>query len=675
MLSTIEKIIFLLAALASLYGASRVALRVTRVIRRGQGKVDWSVVPHRLFAVLLKTATFAPVFRARLLPSLFHGFVGWGFIYYLLINLGDVLEGFIPNYRFLGEGIIGDLYRLGGDLLSVGVLGGMVALIVRRFVLNPPSLTAREDVFLLPEARAGIRRDSSIVAGFILIHVGARFVGQSFRIAAHTPDAWQPAANVLATLWEGWQPSALIFAEHVAFWLALGTILAFVPYFLYSKHIHLIMAPLNFLLKPERRSIGELSKLDFEDETVEQFGVLRLEELGWEQIMDAYACIMCYRCQEVCPAYNTGKVLSPAALEINKRYYLNKEGARLARGEASPQTLLEIAIPPEAVWACTACGACIDICPVGNEPMRDILDIRRALVLMENDFPDQLQTAFRGMERTANPWNIASAERLNWTQGLRVPTIEQNPEPELLWWVGCAPATDARAQKTARAFAQILNHAGVNFAVLGEAEQCTGDSARRAGNEYLFNELATANVEILNQVAPKRIVTTCPHCLHTLKNEYPAFGGHYQVIHHSQLILELIQQGKIYLSDSPTNNSGESLTYHDPCYLGRQNGVIDAPRQVLAAAQQAVVEMKDYGRKSFCCGAGGAQMWKEEEHGTERVNAARFRQAQESGATALAVGCPFCLTMLSDAAREAQSEMEVLDIAEVVLKQLKTMDS
>ncbi|MDI6813927.1 MAG: (Fe-S)-binding protein, partial [Desulfitobacteriaceae bacterium] len=671
MLTNIEKIIFLLALLASLYGASMVALRILRIIRRGQGKVDWSVVPQRLIGVIIKTASFAPVFRARPLPSLFHGLVGWGFIYYLLVNLGDILEGFIPNYRFLGEGTIGNLYRLGGDVLSVAVLSGMVALSIRRFLLKPAALTAREDVFLLPAARTGIRRDSSIVAGFILIHVGSRFLGQSFRIAAHQPDSWQPAANALAQLWQGWQAPALVVAEHIAFWLALGTILAFVPYFLVSKHLHLIMAPINFLLKPARRSIGELGKLDFEDESVEQFGALRLEELGWEQIMDAYACIMCYRCQEVCPAYNTGKVLSPAALEINKRYYLNQEGARLARGEASQKTLLEIAIPAEAVWACTACGACIDICPVGNEPMRDILDIRRALVLMENDFPDQLQTAFRGMERTANPWNIASAERLNWAQGLNVPTVEENPEPEILWWVGCAPATDGRAQKTARAFAQILQHAGVNFAVLGEAEQCTGDSARRAGNEYLFNELATANVETLNQVAPKRIVTTCPHCLHTLKNEYPAFGGHYQVVHHSQFILELIQQGKIRLAANAGDKQIESLTFHDPCYLGRQNGVVTEPRQVLSAAHQPLVEMSDHGKKSFCCGAGGAQMWKEEEHGKERVNAARFRQAQESGASALAVGCPFCLTMLSDAAREAQSEMAVLDIAEVVLKQIE----
>ena len=324
----------------------------------------------------------------------------------------------------------------------------------------------------------------------------------------------------------------------------LGTILLFIPYFLYSKHIHLFFAPLNFLLKPERRSIGELSKLDFDDESLEQFGATRLEDLGWEQLMDAYACIMCYRCQEVCPAYNTGKVLSPAALEINKRYFLNAEGKRLAGGEASSKELLEFAITEEAVWACTACGACVDICPVGNEPMRDILDIRRSLVLMENKFPKQLQAAFRGMERNTNPWGVPPTERMKWAEGMPVPTIDENPEPEILWWVGCAPATDARAQKTARAFAQILNTAGVSYAVLGEGEQCTGDSARRAGKEDLFFMLATANVEILNEVAPRRIVTTCPHCLHTLKNEYPAFGGNYQVIHHTQLIQELLAAGQ-----------------------------------------------------------------------------------------------------------------------------------
>lgn len=665
MLTLPEKILFILAVAASAYAAFFATRRIIRIIARGQGKVDWGLLKRRIVPTLYKTITFQPVFRFRFWPSLFHGFVAWAFIYYLLVNLFDVLAGFIPGFHI--PGTIGDLYRLGADILSVAALAGMVALILRRFVFKSASLSAREDVLLHPKARHSIRRDSAVVGGFILVHVGSRFVGVSFALASQGADSWQPFASTLAQLWSGWSETALVIGEHICFWLALGTILAFIPYFLYSKHIHLFFAPLNFLLKPERRSIGELSKLDFDDESIEQFGATHLEDLGWEQIMDAYACIMCYRCQEVCPAYNTGKVLSPAALEINKRYFLNTEGERLAGGEASQQSLLEFAITPEAVWACTACGACIDICPVGNEPMRDILDIRRALVLMENDFPEQLQTAFRGMERTMNPWNVPPTERMKWAEGLAVPTIEDLPEPDVLWWVGCAPATDARAQKIARAFAEVLNSAGVKFAVLGEMEQCTGDSARRAGNEFLFNEMAAANVELLDEVAPKRIVTTCPHCLHTIKNEYTAFGGDYQIIHHTQLINELVAEGRLALDPSEMSQ----VTFHDPCYLGRQNQIIADPRQVLQNSGAQLVEMPLHGAKSFCCGAGGAQMWKEEEHGSERVSSHRFKEAQETGAATLALGCPFCMIMFNDAKKDAGSDLQVMDIAEIVTAALR----
>jgi Fe-S oxidoreductase len=666
MLTPIEKIIFLLAALATLYAAFRVSERIIKIITRGKGKPDWTLARKRLFSVLVKTVTLQPTFRLRLGPSLFHAFIAWGFMYYLLVNLGDVIEGFLPGFHFMGQGALGNLYHMGADLLSVGVLVGMTAMMVRRFLFQPAELSARDNVLLHPKTRASIRRDSAIVGAFILIHVGARFIGQSLRIAGQRGDPWQPFASVVAGLWKGLNETGLLIGEHIAFWMALGTILAFIPYFLYSKHIHLIITPLNFLLKPERRSIGELDRLDFDDESIEQFGATRLEDIGWEQLMDAYACIMCNRCQQVCPAYNTGKVLSPASLEINKRYFLNYQGARIAAGEESEQPLTEFAIPEEAIWACTACGACIDICPVGNEPMRDILDIRRALVLMENNFPDQLQAAFRGMERTVNPWNIASAERVRWAEGYEVPTIDQNPEPKILWWVGCAPATDTRAQKTAQAFAKILNTAGVNYAILGQNEQCTGDSARRAGNEYLFFELATANVEMLNEVAPKRIVTTCPHCLHTLKNEYPAFGGNYTVVHHTQLIDELIGAGKLKLK----GDMSERVAFHDPCYLGRQNHILAEPRQVLGSTGADLIEMPRHGMKSFCCGAGGAQMWKEEEEGNQRVNANRFHEAQETGASTLAVGCPFCMIMLNDARKDANSEMQLLDIAEIVAAQL-----
>jgi Fe-S oxidoreductase len=662
MLSFVEKILFALAAAATLVAAWFAVKRLVGLISGGNGKPEWKIIPRRLIKVLLKVGTFQPVFRFRLVTSIFHALVGWGFGFYLLVNVLDVLQGYIPNFKI--PGLAGNIYNLLADVFSVSVLLGMLYFLFRRFVFRSKLLSARDTTLLNPKARTGILRDSAIVGTFILLHVGSRFIGESFAIASQgTPDVWEPFASALANLWKGWSGPSLLIGIHAAYWLALGLIMAFIPYFPYTKHVHLFFAPLNFLLKPERRSIGELSKLNFEDDTVEQFGASKVSDLGWEQIMDAYACIMCYRCQEVCPAYNTGKILSPAALEINKRYALNHAGPG-----PHPEIALRNLIPDEAVWACTSCGACVDICPVNNEPMRDILDIRRSLVLMENVFPKQLETAFRGMERNANPWNISPTERMRWAEGLKVPTIEKNPDADILWWVGCAPATDARAQKTAQAFVKILAAAGVNYSVLGEAEQCTGDSARRAGNEFLFNELATANVELLNEVAPKRIVTTCPHCLHTLKNEYPAFGGNYQVIHHTQLINELAGAGKLHMQ---TEGELIKVTFHDPCYLGRHNKIFDAPRTDLKSAGIEVVEMPRHADKSFCCGAGGGQMWKEEEHGSANVNRTRYAEAKVTGADTLAVGCPFCLTMLSDASKADDGSMQVKDVAELVVEHLQ----
>lgn len=667
MLTTLEKILFLLALFVTIVLAWRAVIRLIRIIGRGHGKPDVRSIPGRLVSVFLNMVTLFPVFRTRLLTSFFHGLVAWGFLYYVLVNIGDVLQGYIPDFMFLGRGIVGNIYRLGADVLSVGVLVGMIVLIIRRFVFRPPELGVRKTTLLNPKARPSIQRDSAIVGGFILLHVGSRYLGESFHLAVTGPDAWQPFATALSNLWGGLTPHSLEILYHVSWWMALGLILAFIPYFPYSKHIHLFFSPINYLLRPERLSMGQLEPLDFEDESIEQFGAGRLEDLSWSSLMDAYACIMCNRCQDACPAYETGKVLSPSALEINKRYSFNYDGNSFAAGEQSTQMLTESTISPEAVWACTSCGACIDICPVGNEPMRDILEIRRHLVLMENKFPEQLQTAFRGMERTANPWNIPPEQRLEWAEGLQVPIVAENPGAEWLWWVGCAPATDVQAQKIARAFVEVLQAGGVNYAVLGPEERCTGDSARRAGNEYLFAELAASNVETLNRVAPKRIVTTCPHCMHVLKNEYPAFGGHYNVVHHSQLIKELLDQGKLKLDGG---NSPDKIAYHDPCYLGRHNGVYEAARHTLRAAGIELIELPRHKATSFCCGAGGAQMWKEEEEGTERVSANRLKEALASGAETLTASCPFCVSMLGDAARDVGVNLQVRDVVELIAEQL-----
>ena len=664
MLTWQEKVLFLLATLVSAILTWRGVWQLSRIIARGDGDLGWKLIPKRLATVLLKTLSFKPVFQSRPVTSTFHGLVGWGFAFYLLVNVGDLLQGFIPGFVFLGHGLLGNIYRLVADVLSVAVLLGMLSLMVRRFLVRPASLKTSERTRLHPKARRGITRDSAIVGLFVLLHVGSRFLGESFHLAATSMDAWQPFASITSLAWTGLiSPASLEIALHIAWWMALGLILAFLPYFPISKHIHLFFAPLNYLLRPEWRSIGELGRLDFEDESVEQFGAERIEHLSKSALMDAYACIMCNRCQDACPAYTTGKALSPAALEINKRYHLNEQGAELAAGAISDLTLLDFAIPDEAVWACTACGACVDICPVGNEPMRDILEIRRHLVLMQNAFPEQFQAAYRGMERSGNPWNIGPEQRLEWAEGLQVPTVAEQPQPEVLWWVGCAPATDPRAQKTARAFARILNAVGIDYAVLGREEQCTGDSARRSGNEYLFHELATSNVERLNRVAPKRIVSTCPHCVHTIKNEYPAYGGTYEVVHHSQLLQELLRSGRLQGELDP---SEESVTLHDPCYLGRINGVVDAPRTALLSVGIELTEMPRNRTKSFCCGAGGAQMWKEEEHGEKRISVERIQEAQDTNVNTLAVGCPFCMIMLSDAATSEGERIEVRDIAELI---------
>jgi Fe-S oxidoreductase len=663
MLSSPEKFIFIFLAFVSLTATAFGIRRLIHIIGAGQGKPDLLLAWKRLANVLARMVSFQPVFRFRFWPSLFHAFVGWGFGLYILVDLFDLVHAFAAG--FVIPGMLGNIYRLLTDVSSVGVLIGMFFFVIRRYVVGPANLSARETTLIHPKARTGIRRDSAIVAGFIILHVGSRLLGESIALTVQTrADGWQPFASAITGWWSGTNLPVLVICQHIAFWLALGSILAFLPYFPYSKHVHLFFAPLNYLLKPARRSMGEMSYVNLDDPSIEQFGAAKLSDLGWEQLMDAYACIMCFRCQEVCPAYQTGKVLSPAALEVNKRYLLNSVDLSLPMDK-----LTDFAISPEAIWACTACGACVDICPVGDEPMRDILDIRRNLVLMENAFPKQLETVFRNLERTDNPWGVPAPERMKWAEGLDIPTIEQNPEPEILWWVGCAPATDVRAQKTARAFAKILDAARVDYAVLGQMEQCTGDSARRAGREDIFFGLAKGNVETLNAIAPKRIVTTCPHCLNTLKNEYPAFGGNYDVIHSTQLIGELTGSGKLAFQSSIENR--QSMVFHDPCYLGRQNGVIKQPRELLKAAGIALAEMPHHGVKSFCCGAGGAQMWKEEEKGTARLSETRLAEAAATGAGTLMVGCPFCLTMLDDAAKAAGGDMKILDITELLAERLK----
>ena len=676
MLSLVEKLLFLAAVAVSIYLSFVQFRRVYDVVRRGVGELPTrGELAGRLWHAAGQWLTFGNLWKSRGGAGVFHALIAWGFVFYLLVNLGDVAQGFFP-IRFLGEGAIGAAYRFAADIVTAGILTGMVYFLARRFVARASELGYSDNVMLVEKVKAGgVGRDSLLVGLFILLHVGFRLLGESFAVALARQasghgDPAQPFANGVSLLWGGMDAAALTVGQHVGWWVALGLVLAFVPWFPRTKHLHLIMSGVNFLARPQRSSLGELPPLDFEDETIEEFGAARLEQLPWPHLVDAYACIMCNRCQDVCPAYVTGKDLSPAALEVNKRYAINERAGAIAAGEETPP-LLEYAISESALWACTACGACVDICPVGNEPMFDIMHLRRYQALTENSFPATLQQAYRGIERQGNPWNQSARERLTWAEGLAVPTVEERPEADILWWVGCAPSYDPRARETARAFAKVLNHAGVRYAVLGEMESCSGDAARRSGREDLFWGMAEGNLEVLTEVAPRRIVTTCPHCLHSIGKEYHQYSRseappQWEVIHHTQLLSELVAAGKLEYN---VEQDGV-VTFHDPCYLGRHNGIVDAPRALLEAGNIELEEMPRHGQQSFCCGAGGAQFWKEEEPGERAVSAERYAEARATGADTVAVGCPFCLTMMSDAAKAAQEGVVVKDVVELIAEGL-----
>jgi Fe-S oxidoreductase len=663
MLTTLEKIAFLLLLLGSGYLGGTKLYDVYRAIARGKPDARFDDLPKRIRRALWIVLTQQSVFKARPLTSFFHALIFYGFVFYFLVNLVDALEGF---FRIHARGGAWNLFNLAADCLTAGVLIGIIAMVVRRLFVRPKDFAFADNTPVEPEVRAGIFRDSSIVAGFIIFHVGCRLMFKATQVAQQGSDSFQPVSSFFAAFFSAAAPGTLDVLNHFFWWGALGSILLFLPYFPRSKHIHIFLAPINLALK--KTNPGVLQPMDFEKEEV--FGAAKLEDFTWPRLLDSYSCIMCNRCQDVCPANATGKALSPAAMLINERYELNKIFPSFSAGQESPRPLLDFALNEESAWACTTCNACIEVCPVGNEQMLHIIDVRRERVLGAAEFPKGLQNAFNHMERAGNPWGLATDERMAWTKGLpfTVPTLSENPDPEVLYWVGCAVAFDPRAQKIARSMASLFNAARINWAVIGKEEKCTGDTARRTGNEYLFVQMAEANVAVLNEIKPKTIVTTCPHCFHTIGNEYPQFGGNFVVKHHSDFLDELIKAGKLKLS----GDAGDSITYHDPCYLGRHNGIFDEPRGLIQATGAKLIETSRTRSNSFCCGAGGGQFWKDEEKGAERVSTNRYRELKQTGAKTVATGCPFCMRMITEetAKEEPETAMEVFDIAEIVARNL-----
>jgi Fe-S oxidoreductase len=690
-LNLFEKILFVIVASVFVSWAGVYFYRIYRMIARAKPDTDHRTdnLMNRIGGALWTTFTQERVFRDRPAISTLHSSIFLGFTFYILVNVLDGLEGFF-GFRIDPNTWYGAAYNLTADLLTGLLLFSVIALMVRRFISarGVKTFSFNPRTLLHEHVKNGkVPTDSVIVSCFILFHVGMRLSHQGYKLfESGSADILQPFASVMYGIISLSNPVArnVQDALHITWWGALGSILAFLPYFARSKHIHIFAVPIKYTFErhtlengvTKPASSGVLPMMNLEGE---MFGALKLEELSWPRILDAYACIQCNRCQDVCPANATGKALSPAALEINKRMELNTligspfelKPAYPEGTVSSPRPLLEFAINEESIWACTTCGACMQVCPVQDEQMLDIIDIRRERVMMAGEFPKPLQAAFNGMERQGNPWGIAADKRMEWADGLRVLTIDQNPTPDVIYWVGCAASYDPSAQKVARAFVQLLDHAGVNYAVLGKKESCTGDTARRAGNEYLFQQLATTNVETLNTINPKLIVATCPHCMNMIGNEYKQLGGNYEVIHHTTYLERLTNDKKLEALEFSSGN----ITYHDPCYLGRHNGVYDAPRETLKSLGLEILELERNREGSFCCGAGGAQFWKEEEPGTERISDNRMREIKHTlraqDDAVVAVGCPFCKSMLASSPEAQDSGVQIKDVAELVLENLE----
>ena len=653
------------------FGASYITFKkMFKVILAGTNPIIWTDVIKNWNAGLIAFISQKTLFKTRPVVGLIHALVAWGFTLYLLVNIIDVLYGFIPNFKFLPNSIIGDVYRLFVDIFSILVLLGVFYFLARRFIIQEDRLTIKDPVLLSDRAKAGMKFDSFIVGAFIIVHIGSRFLSASFEIAIHGTDWSQPAANIVATLWSTLSPDTLTIAEHVTWWLALGLILLFLPYFPYSKHAHLFMGPLNIMASEKRRSMAAIETIDFEDEELDQFGAAQIQHLPQTQLLDGYACIQCSRCQDACPAYETGKELSPSALEINKRYFINDNISTIANGESIDKALTDWMLTEEAAWSCTTCGYCVEVCPVGNEPMIDILRARQNLVMMESNFPQDAMETFEKMENYGNPWGLSPQDRENWMDGLDVPLMREKKNTDVLYWAGCSGAYDSRGREISQSVAKILNEANIDYACLGNEETCTGDSARRIGNEYLFQTMAEQNKETFEQYNFKKIVTQCPHCFTTLKNDYAEMGIELDVVHHSQYIDELINEKKI----EPKPYLDEDITFHDPCYLGRHNGEYDAPRKVLQSVlkEGSIKEMEQSKSDSFCCGAGGGNMWYEIKKG-ERINQHRVNQAVDTQSKTIAAACNFCNIMLEDGVKTTGNEenIRVVDIAEMVSKGLE----
>ena len=642
-------------------------IRYMLVAKKTDNRFD--KIGTRLLNVLIYAFGQKKLFRFPL-AGILHSIIFWGFILFIFAVVEALIQGFYPLFSYESTGIFFSVVTIVGDIFGMLIILSVFAALYRRVIFKVPRLEI---------GKAG-KLDALIILTLIFLVCLSMFGQNTALIAQHNfvlqPNELRPISYYLSKFIYSSNTSSAGMVYEVFWWMHIVVVLGFLNYLPYSKHLHVLTSiPNTFFtnLEPVRNT---LKPIDLEDENLETFGVADIEDLSWKQILDGYSCTECGRCDTVCPAVIVGKSLSPRDIIVQIRKRTKDKAPLLANGieneEVMNKTLVHDYIPDLNLWQCTTCMACVQECPVMIEHVDSIVDMRRDLVLTEAKFPSNLNNVFKSIETNFTPWAFNPADRANWAEGMNIKTMAQDPNGEILFWVGCAGSYDARYQKVTKAFAKLMQKGNIDFRILGTEEKCNGDTARRLGNEYLAQTMMKENIEKLNNYNVKKIVTACPHCFHSLKNEYKQFGGNFEVVHHTEFIDEMLSESKLEM-----NNNGDKtaidVTYHDSCYLGRYNNIYDSPRNSLGKVEKInYIEMKRSKTRGLCCGAGGGRMFLEDEEGG-RINIERTKEALETGADTIASACPFCMTMLTDGVKhfEKSEEVEVKDIAEIILENTK----
>jgi len=596
----------------------------------------------------IKSFLLEGIFHRRILqdlyPGLIHLFIFVGFIVPFVIIV-------IVQFMFTLPSPLAKFLSLFLDLVALFGLGSVILAFYRRYITRPSRLNNQLDDFIC------------LASLFLIFSTGLIMESLRLSIIGMDIQAWAPIGKIVASLIDTLGLSIAIksFLAMLFFRIHFFLVLGFIAYIPYSKLFHIVSSSLNMIYRSSDPK-GALSHMDLEDEEAESFGVTKIQEFTWKQLLDLDACTRCGRCQDHCPAHLTEKPLSPKNIILDLKSHLHEQGKKT---DEAP-SLVGNVVQEDTLWACTTCRSCMEHCPVYVEHVDKIIDMRRYQVLMESKFPEELMEAFRGLEKNSNPWGLGFDDRVDWMKELDVPILSEIPGEEIdyLFFVGCIRSFDDRNKKVAMAMARILNHLGVKFAILGIEEGCCGDPARRVGNEYLYQILAQTNIETFNRYKIGKILTTCPHCYNTIKNEYPQLGFSCEVKHHAEFLAEQISSGHLKLNRAIP----KKLTYHDPCYLGRYAGIYEEPRRVLNAISSLDIrEMDRSGKESLCCGAGGGWMWMDEKIG-KRINIQRLEDALETNSEWISTACPFCVTMFDDAikSKDKEESLKIWDIAEIV---------